>query len=133
MKRILLLLAILALTVSVYSCGGGGAASSNSPSGENPGIASVVQLSPSHNIAQTNASITLHAKVLDGNGAPLSGVPVTFTNLSEPFGVVSGALKLLGITKPIAILSATSVKTDGNGLASVSLRSTTPGFMTMQA
>jgi hypothetical protein len=133
MKRILLLLAILALTVSVYSCGGGGAASSNTPSGENPGIASVVQLSPSHNIAQTNASITLHAKVLDGNGAPLSGVPVTFTNLSEPFGVVSGALKLLGITKPIAILSATSVKTDGNGLASVSLRSTTPGFMTMQA
>ena len=133
MKRILVLLAVLALSFSAFSCGGGGAASSNTPSGENPGIPSVVQLSSSHNIAQTNASITLRAKVLDGNGAPLSGVPVTFTNLSEPFGVINAALKLLGISKPVAIFSATSVTTDGNGLASVRLSSTTPGFATIQA
>ena len=133
MKRIMLLLAVLALAVGAFSCGGGGAGSSSSPSGENPGIPSVVQLSASHIVAQTNASITLHAKVLDGNGIPLANVPVTFTNLSEPFGVINAALKLLGISKPVGALSATVANTDGNGIASAKLSSTTAGFATIVA
>ncbi|MCL5422438.1 MAG: Ig-like domain-containing protein [Nitrospirae bacterium] len=120
MKKIILLLAALALSFGAFSCGGGGAGSSNTPPGENPGIPSVVQLSSSHVIAQTNSNITLHAKVLDGNGAPLKGVTVTFTNLSEPFGVL----------KPLA---ATTAVTNDLGIASMNLSSTTPGFATILA
>lgn len=117
MKKIILLLAVLALSFGTFSCGGGGAGSANNPPGENPGVPSVVQLEPTHFIAQTNSSITLHAKVLDGNGAPVKGMPVTFTNLSEPFG----------------ILSATVANTDNSGLATVTIMSTTPGFATVIA
>jgi hypothetical protein len=117
MKKSILLLVILALSFGTFSCGGGGAGSANNPPGENPGVPSVVKLEPAHFIAQTNSSITLHAKVLDGNGAPVKGVPVTFTNLSEPFG----------------ILSATVANTDNSGLATVTIKSTTPGFSTIMA
>lgn len=120
MKKIILLLAALALSFGAFSCGGGGAGSSNTPPGENPGIPSVVQLSSSHVIAQTNSNITLHAKVLDGNGIPLKGVTVTFTNLSEPFGVL----------KPLA---ATTAVTNDLGIASMNLSSTTSGFATILA
>lgn len=120
MKKIAIILALFALSLGAFSCGGGGAGSSNTPPGENPGIPSVVQLSPSHYIAQTNANITLHAKVLDGNGAPLKGVTVTFTNLSEPFGTL----------KPLA---ATTAVTNDLGIASMNLSSTTPGFATILA
>lgn len=115
MKKIIVLSALLALSLFLYSCGGG-SGSSDSPKGENPGEPSAVQLLPSHFIAQTNSSITLHAKVLDGNGAPVGNVPVSFTNLS-----------------PIGDLSATSAKTNSSGLASVTIRSTTSGFSTVQA
>lgn len=119
MKKLAILLALFALSMGAFSCGGG-AGSSNDPLGENPGVPSVVQLSPSHYIAQTNANITLHAKVLDGNGVPLKGVTVTFTNLSEPFGVL----------KPLA---ATTAVTNNLGIASMNLSSTTPGFATILA
>lgn len=134
MKKILILLALMALSISALGgCGGTGAGSADSPPGENPGVPSIVQLSPSHFIAQTNASITLHAKVLDGNGVPVQNVPVTFTNLSEPFGVISSALKSLGIIKPKIIMSTTVKNTDINGIATVSIRSTIDGFATIQA
>lgn len=134
MKKILILLALMALSISALGgCGGTGAGSADVPPGENPGVPSVVQLSPSHFIAQTNASITLHAKVLDGNGVPVQNVPVTFTNLSEPFGVISSALKSLGIIKPKVILSTTVKNTDINGIATVSIISTIGGFATIQA
>ncbi len=122
MKKVLILLAVLALSFGVFSCGGG-AGSANQPPGENPGVPSVVQLSPSHFIAQTNSSITLHAKVLDGNGAPVKGVAVTFRNLSEPFGTL----------KPLGTLSVTQAFTNSQGIASVSLFSTTSGFATIMA
>lgn len=122
MKKALILLAVMALSFGAFSCGGG-AGSANQPPGENPGVPSVVQLSPSHFIAQTNSSITLHAKVLDGNGAPVKGVAVTFTNLSEPFGTL----------KPLGTLSVTQAFTNSQGIASVNLFATTSGFATIMA
>lgn len=117
MKKIILLVALLFLTTGLISCGGGGGSgSADQPPGENPGGASVVQLWPSHFIAQTNAYITLYAKVLDGNGAPVPNIDVTFTNISGT-----------------GTLSKTSAKTDGTGLAQVTLSSSTSGFSTILA
>lgn len=131
MKKFILLTAILALSFGALSCGGGGAGSANLPPGENPGIPSIVQLTPSHFVAQTNSNITFHAKVLDGNGAPIKGVTVTFTNLSEPFGTLKSVLRKIGLMSPIATLSATTAVTDGSGIATVNLFSSTAGFATI--
>jgi intimin len=73
-------------------------------------------LLPAQFVAQTNSIITLHAKVLDGNGAPVKNMPVSFTNLS-----------------PIGILNATTAQTNNAGIATVTLKSTTSGFSTVQA
>ncbi|MDH5203659.1 MAG: Ig-like domain-containing protein, partial [Nitrospirota bacterium] len=118
MKKILIVVALLALSFSVLcGCGGGGASGPSMPPGENTGIPSVVQLLPSTFIAQTNTFISLHTKVLDGNGIPLANIPVTFTNLSHPFG----------------IMSSTVANTDAYGIATVTLYSTSPGFATILA
>jgi hypothetical protein len=114
MKKIIILSVLLALSLFLFNCGGG-AGSSSSPKGENKGEPSVVQLLPSHFVAQTNSSITLHAKVLDGNGAPVNNIPVSITNLS-----------------PIGVLSALSAKTNTAGIASVTIKSTISGFATIQ-
>jgi hypothetical protein len=106
---------LLALSLFAFNCGGG-SGSSNSPKGENPGEPSIVQLLPAQFVAQTNSIITLHAKVLDGNGAPVKNIPVSFTNLS-----------------PIGVFSALSAKTNSTGIATVTLKSTTSGFSTVQA
>ena len=125
---------LLALSLSTYSCGGGGAGSSSSPDGENPKTPSIVKLMPSHYIAQTNSFISLHTKVLDGNGAPVPNIPVTYTNLSNPFGeIISSALKFLGLYKPVGMLSTSVVKTDGLGIATVKITSTVPGFATVRS
>lgn len=117
MKKIIFLLILMALSSGLLSCGGGGGSgSADLPPGENPGSPSIVQLWPSHYIAQTNAYITLYAKVLDGNGAPVPNLDVTFTNLSN-----------------VGVLSATTAKTNGSGLAQVTLSSTTSGFSTILA
>ncbi len=115
MKKIIIVLSLLALSFCTFGCGGG-AGSSNSPAGENPGTPSIVQLLPSHYIAQTNSVIIVHAKVLDGNGDPVRHVPVRFTNMS-----------------PVGVLSATSDKTNDMGIATVTLKSTVEGFSTIQA
>jgi hypothetical protein len=115
MKKIIIALMLLALSVGAYSCGGG-AGSVDRPKGENPGTPSVVQLSPSQFVAQTNTVIALHAQVLDGNGKPLANRRVIFTNLS-----------------PIGVLSSTIAETGGAGIATVTLKSTTEGFATVQA
>ncbi|MEW6570043.1 MAG: Ig-like domain-containing protein [Nitrospirota bacterium] len=115
MKKVIIFI-LLAFALAAFSgCGGGGAGSSDTPKGENPGQPSVIQLLPSHFIAQTNSEITLHAKVLDGNGKGVSDVRVTFTNLS-----------------PVGILSSTTDKTNNIGVATVALKSTSSGFATIQ-
>ncbi|MBM4144649.1 MAG: hypothetical protein FJ240_00005, partial [Nitrospira sp.] len=134
MKKVIILCMLLALSFSTYSCGGGGAGSLDSPGGENPGTPSVVKLMPSHYVAQTNSFISLHTKVLDGNGRPVQNTPVTYTNLSNPFGeIISSALKSLGLYKPVGMLSTSVVKTDSFGIATVKLTSTTAGFATIQS
>jgi len=115
MKKIIIVFFLLALSLSSFSCGGG-SGSSETPSGENPGTPSITQLLPSHYIAHTNSDITLHARVLDGNGVPVRHVPVRFTNLS-----------------PVGVLSATSDKTNDIGIATVILHSHVEGFATIQA
>jgi hypothetical protein len=114
MKKIIILFICSALSFFTLSCGGGSGSSSH-PSGENKGTPSVVKLQPSQFIAQTNSSITLHTRVLDGNGDPVNGVSVIFTNLSQT-----------------GVLSNTTDRTDPNGVATVTLKSTTAGFATIQ-
>lgn len=115
MKKIIILLSILALSFCTFGCGGGSGGSS-SPTGENPGTPSSIQVLPSHYVGQTNSVITLHAKVLDGNGKGVGNVTVWFTNLS-----------------PIGTLSATNAKTDASGIATVTIESHVVGFATIQA
>jgi ABC-type glycerol-3-phosphate transport system substrate-binding protein len=89
MKKIIMLFMLLALSLGTFSCGGGGAGSADTPGGEKHGVASVVRLSPSQYIAQTNSFIFLHAQVFDGNGTPVAGTVVTFKNLYDPFGQIN--------------------------------------------
>ena len=132
-RKPLLIFLIVPLLFLFYSCGGGGSGSSFSPPADTPGLPFSLTLLPSQSIAQTNSSIILNAKVLDGNGVPVPNVLVTFTNLSEPFGLLRGALRALGIIKPIGALSATLANTNSLGIASVSIFSSVVGFATVQA
>ncbi len=112
MKKVILLISIIALSIGAFSCGGGGGSGqADLPPGENPASPSIVQVWPSHYIAQTNAYVTIYAKVLDGNGAPLSNIDVSFTNLSG-----------------VGILSRTMARTDSQGLATTTVISSAPGF-----
>lgn len=105
------------ISLLLASCGGGGSgADVDVPSGQNPGISSVVQLGGSQRVAQTGASITLMATVLDGTGRAVQGVNVTFTNLSS-IGTLNGA----------------STTTGSDGIARATLSSTTLGFITVRA
>ena len=124
MKKIIIILVLLALSFVNFNCGGGGSGSSDSPKGENPGTPSNVQVLPSHYIAQTNSYVTIHAKVLDGNGAGVPNTDVKFTNLS-PVGVLTSTT--------MSVLSSTTERTDNLGIATVTLKSNTSGFSTIQA
>jgi hypothetical protein len=84
---------------------------------EGPG-AVLVQLRSSHNVAQTNATVYLHARILDGNGVPVKNEKVTFTNLSEPFGVIKTVLRALGLRSPRRVRSC---ETNNLGIATVRL------------
>jgi len=107
---------IFALAVALAGCGGGGSGSSSSPTGVNPGVPSSVRLLPIQIIGQTGSDIFLKARVFDGNGLALRDIPVTFTNFS-----------IMGM------LSSNVAVTDVHGIATVSLRSNTPGFITVQS
>lgn len=120
------------IALSFAACGGG-SGSSSSPPAQNPGVPSLVELTSSHNVAQTNSSIVFHAKVLDRNGVPVANENVTFTNLSEDFGVVVSGLRALGIIEPKVSFGVNPVKTNGSGIATVNVSSTTEGFATIQA
>jgi len=121
-KKSLLFLLIVSLLFFTYSCGGGSGSGYN-PSGTGTGEVSKVELSPTRYIAQTNGCINMYARVLDGDGAYLSNVPVIFTNLSS----IGQILNKCGGGQ------VTSATTDSNGLAKVALYSTAPGFSTIQA
>ena len=118
MKKYLILFLLVSIVFSMTSCGGSGAGSSSSPPGENPGVPFLIELRPSHSVAQTNTFIYIRARVLNGNGNPITGIPVYFTNRS-PIGTFD-------VNPPV-------VNTDQYGYATVKLSSTTPGFSTVQA
>src|SRR4030065_1681429 len=99
-KKILFTLSLLSILVILSGCGGGGGGGSvSAPPGTNPGVPSVIKLLDVQNIAQTNSSIYLKAKVLDGNGTPVINQPVYIT-------IISG----------VGTLSAASINTDANGI-----------------
>lgn len=131
-NRFIVCLLSLAIIGSLSGCGGG-AGSSSAPPQDNPGVPSILELWPSNTIALTNGSITFNAKVMDQNGVPVANAAVTFTNLSEPTGFFASALKTLGLTKPKVALSASVKQTNSRGIASITVKSFTPGFVTVQA
>jgi len=115
MKKVFIIVALLAFVFSFAGCGGG-SGSMDSPKGENPGKSTLVELTPSHFVSHTNSDITLHAKVLDGNGNPVKNKPVRFTNLS-----------------PIGTLDKITDNTNAAGIATVTLHAHEVGFATVQA
>ncbi|HET6514738.1 MAG TPA: Ig-like domain-containing protein [Thermodesulfovibrionales bacterium] len=116
MKKRILLLTLLAISLALFGCGGNEAGGLATPPGNNPGVPSVVKLLPLHFVAQTNSTITLQTMVLDGDGRAVPNIPVTYTNLSI-----------------VGVLSSTRATTDSFGVATVTLYSTTGGFATVQA
>ena len=117
MRKPLLFAILFALSVVVYGCGGGGSGSASLPAGEPTGVPAKVQLEPSQFVAQTNGSITLNAKVLDGNGQPVQGVQVRFSN--------AVANKLVTISPEIAV-------TNQIGIATARASSSTQDFITIE-
>ncbi|MFA6055176.1 MAG: Ig-like domain-containing protein [Thermodesulfovibrionales bacterium] len=125
MKKITLsFIALLILSTFFINCGGGSGGSS-SPGGEKPGVPEIVQVLPSHYIAMTNSAILIRAKILNGNGGPVKNLPVTFTNIS-PIGTMMNINDVLLGNKAV-------VKTDDSGMATIKVKSTTTGFVTVQA
>lgn len=135
MKRNLMIIALIALCLSAYNCGGGGAGPSNVPAGENSAVPSVLQMQPVQYVAQTGSYIYLKAKVLDGNGMPVPNVHVTFKDVSTTLGFATlGKAPAKVIGRPVAPTASTvTTSTDSLGVASTTLYSTTTGFFTIQA
>jgi hypothetical protein len=125
MKKITLsLIALLILSTFLINCGGGSGGSS-SPGGEKPGVPEIVQVLPSHYIAMTNSAILIRAKILNGNGGPVKNLRVTFTNIS-PIGTLMNS-------NDAPLGNKAVVKTNDSGMATIKVKSTTTGFVTVQA
>jgi hypothetical protein len=129
MKKLLLTIALLTIAIILAGCGSGGSSSSSVPQGVNPGIPSAISLLPTSYIAQTNALISLKAKVLDGNGSPVPGQTVFFTNLSFPFGAIAAAS--FGSSGINAASSQATAITNSQGIATALISSPTEGFATV--
>jgi len=123
--RYSLVLILILITGLLAGCGGG-TSSSSAPPGVNTGIASIVRLLPLQYVAQTNSSLYFKARVLDGNGSPVGGVPVIFTNLSQ-----TGTITAQGVVSTQS--GSTVAYTDGYGYATARLFSSEPGFITVLA
>lgn len=132
MKRNLMIIALITLCLFAYSCGGGGAGTTNVPTGENPSLPSELQLQPVQYVAQTGTYIYLKAKVLDGNGMPVTNYAVTFSNLSTS-GVLSPLTAPKASGRRASSSSTVTANTDINGNATATLYSTAQGFVTVQA
>jgi hypothetical protein len=123
-KKFILPFALIALLFSLANCKGSGGGSSSAPGGVNTGIPSVVSLDAVQSIVQSNSSAYFKVRVLDGDGLPVKNEPVTFTNLSSPFGTLTA----------VGTLSAQAVShTDRQGYATARYWSPTSGFGTVQA
>lgn len=125
-KRSLLLFLVVPLLFFTYSCGNG-AGSGYTPPGKGPGEPIYIKLLPDRYTAQTSGCINLYAEVHDASGELLANIPVTFTNLSDPFGQLVDKCGGTEIAPPVTL------NTDDWGRAKVTLYSTTPGFATVIA
>ncbi len=114
-KKILTILVAIAIAAGLVGCGGGNS-SSVTPTGVNPGVVSRVDLMATSYVNQMNSYCYFKAKVIDGNGVPISNEQVIFTNLSQT-----------------GVLDHTTALTDLNGIATVTLYSTSFGFATIRA
>lgn len=114
-NRYFTLTILLLLAVCLVGCGGG-SGSSEFPEGVDGGLPSIVKLMPVKSVAQTNTTIALTTKVLDGNGEPVPNVEVIYTNLST-----------------LGVLSGTKARTNSMGQATVTIFSSDVGFATIQA
>jgi hypothetical protein len=114
-RKSLLPIALILVMFMLAGCGGG-TGSSSAPTGVHSTVPSIVQLLAVQQTVQTNSYISLRAKVLDGNGAAIAGVPVVFTNLSV-----------------LGVLSSSTAATDSLGYATVTVFSSEAGFATIQA
>lgn len=123
-KKFSLLFLIVPLVFFLHSCGNGAGPGFTSP-GKGPGQPAYIKLFPARYVAQTNGCIDFFAEVHDDDGEILANIPVTFTNLSEPFGVILDRCGGIEIHTP--------VNTDSWGRAKITLMSTTPGFATILA
>lgn len=128
MKKFLLSIALLIIAVSLTGCGSGSSTSSG-PDGNNPGVPSVVQLVAGQYTVQTNSQVLFHAKVLDGNGISLKDISVIFTNIS-PIGTLDTPYSANAIS---AATVTTVVKTNSIGIATIAVKSTSEGFVTLRA
>lgn len=137
MRHLKSIVLLLIFGFLLAGCGGGSGPSSE-PAGVNPGYASDIQLLAVQQVVQTGATAFFKAKVLDGNGLALAGKTVTFTNLSG-FGTLSSSSATTGSSGTAAAGStgkntkALSVNTDTLGYATVSVKSSIAGFVTLQA
>lgn len=113
-NRLLTITMLLVLAASLVGCGGG-TGSSSTPQGVDPGLPSIVKLMPTKQVAQTNSTIALTTKVIDGNGEPVPNVEVIYTNLST-----------------VGVLSGTKALTNSMGQAAVTIFSSDVGFATIQ-
>ncbi len=128
MKNFLLSTALLIIGVSLTGCGSGSGISSG-PEGNNPGVASVVQLVAGKSTVQTKTQVLFHATVLDGNGNSLKDEPVIFTNIS-PIGTLETPYSASAV---IAAAGTTVVKTNSLGIATIAVFSSSEGFVTLRA
>lgn len=108
-------LLILIIAAGLSGCGGGNSAS-DTPTGENPGVVSRVELMATSYVNQTNGYCYLKTKAIDGNGSPIANRQVVWTNLSTT-----------------GVLDRTTSMTNASGIATATLYSTTWGFATVQA
>jgi hypothetical protein len=113
MKKIFL---IGLLSIILSACGGGGGGGVSTPPNSNPGITTVLRLLDVQNVAQTNSTVFLKAKLSDGTGKPVINETVYFTKISG-----------------VGDLSASSAPTDTAGVATIAVYSAAPGASTVLA
>jgi len=126
MKKIGILFFIFINLFLLNSCGGGGAGSSSNPKGNAPGEPHTLLLFSEKNMAQTGSYVNVRAKLMDGNGNPIKGEVINFTKES-----------IIGTINPASEVSTesqvTTAITDEKGIATVKVRSTTPGYVIVVA
>lgn len=108
--------AIVSIPLFLYGCGGGGGAGEATVSPGVPSPSNTIKLYASKVVETAGNPLNLYATVSDGNGRPVEGATVRFA-------VTAGA----------GTLSSSSTKTDSRGVASVSIKTSSPSVTVITA